>query len=105
MVAGRIRPGKTCDAPRSRSGRRGIKFAWQWGMDEQTIADHLALAERHVTEGRAHVAKQRGLIEKLRGGGHDTAQAEALLVEFESALHLQIEQRDRLIEELRERPP
>ena len=48
--------------------------------------DRLALAERHVVEGEIRVTHQVILIVQLRAQGHDTAQAENLLVEFERAL-------------------
>lgn len=44
------------------------------------------MAARHVREGERHVSRQVELIEELRVDGHDTSQAEDLLVEFKAIL-------------------
>jgi hypothetical protein len=46
----------------------------------------LEMAERHVREGAAHVARQKELLEQLRRDGHDDTQAEELLTVFEATL-------------------
>jgi len=46
----------------------------------------LAMADRHIAQGRARIAAQSLMIEGLRSEGHDTALAEALLVQMELAL-------------------
>ena len=46
----------------------------------------IEMAERHVRQGQAHVARQSELVEQLRVDGHDTRQAEELLTEFEAIL-------------------
>ena len=69
-------------------------------MDETIIQDHLALAERHVAQGRGHVVRQKQIIIDLRNGGHDTTMAETLLAEFEQTLRMHIADRDRLKREL-----
>jgi hypothetical protein len=51
-------------------------------VERSTIVEHLAQAERHVAQGAEHVAKQRGIVDQLARGGHDTAQAMALLEQF-----------------------
>jgi len=43
---------------------------------------HIALARQHVTSGRAIIARQRRLIEELRGQGHSTDRAEQMLDRF-----------------------
>lgn len=45
--------------------------------------EQLAMAERHVRDGRAIVARQRGLIERYRSRGHSTFASEELLSCFE----------------------
>ncbi len=52
-------------------------------MMEET---ELEMAERHVREAVAHIASQRELIDQLHFNGHNTAQAETLLLTFESTL-------------------
>jgi hypothetical protein len=71
-------------------------------MDKQMLADHLALAERHVHNGMDRVLRQGDLIFKLERTGHDTRQAKALLVQFEDLLAIFIADRDRLRAELSE---
>lgn len=47
---------------------------------------HLALAERHLVEAEARVARQRVLIEELATDGHDTHGAETLLATLLAAM-------------------
>jgi hypothetical protein len=69
-------------------------------MDRVMWEEHLAIAERHVAEGRQHVAHQRQIVLELRRNGHDAAQAQALLAQFEATLKLHTKDRDRLKAEL-----
>lgn len=46
------------------------------------------LACEHVIRGRAIVERQRTLIRRLRAARYDCRQAEDLLVQFESSLHM-----------------
>ena len=69
-------------------------------MDRVVIKDHLALAQRHVVQGRRHIARQKQIIVTLRKGGHDTAMARSLLINFEDAQKMHIADRDRLKKEL-----
>jgi hypothetical protein len=65
-------------------------------MDRQTLLDHLALAERHVSEGEIHVTRQRELVAKMERGGHETGLARALLLKFGELLAIHKADRDRL---------
>ena len=69
-------------------------------MDKALIRDHLALAERHVSQGYRHVAHQKQIICDLENGGHDTTTARSLLGNFEDVLRMHIADRDRLKKEL-----
>jgi hypothetical protein len=69
-------------------------------MDKSMIQDHLAIAERHVTEGLRHIAHQKRIIVDLTNGGHDTSVARSLLGNFEDVLKMHIADRDRLKKEL-----
>jgi len=71
-------------------------------MDRQMIIDHLELAERHVSEGAAHVEQQRQLVERLAHEGHYTDRSEAILAQFEDLLAMHIADRDRLQKTLEE---
>ena len=48
--------------------------------------DELAMAERHVRLGEAHVEGQKARIAQLRCAGLNTALAEQLLATFETTL-------------------
>ncbi|WP_201833803.1 hypothetical protein [Microvirga zambiensis] len=48
--------------------------------------EHLAKAERDIAEGERRVTRQMILIEKLRHDGHDTVEAEHLLLTLETTL-------------------
>jgi hypothetical protein len=69
-------------------------------MDRQTIAEHLALAERHVAEGQDHIERQRMVIAELERDRHDTTRAKELLDTFKTTQALHIADRDRLRQEL-----
>ncbi|MFZ5672597.1 MAG: hypothetical protein ACOZAM_06495 [Pseudomonadota bacterium] len=68
------------------------------------LIDHLAQAERHVAEGRKHIARQVDIIINLENLGHDTATARSLLANFEAIQQMHISDRDRLKRELAESP-
>jgi hypothetical protein len=65
-------------------------------MDRTVVEQHLAQAERHVTEGENHIARQRELIDELASGGHDLKAARDLLAQFEDVQTLHVADRDRL---------
>jgi hypothetical protein len=48
-------------------------------MDRVLIFEHLARAERHVSQGEGHLARQLRIIGELEQRGLDTRQAKALL--------------------------
>jgi hypothetical protein len=47
-------------------------------MTHYTAAD-LAMADRHIAEGEAHILRQEQLLTSLRRDGRPTAEAETLL--------------------------
>jgi hypothetical protein len=69
-------------------------------MDRQTLLDHLALAERHVSEGEIHVSHKRELVARMEHDGHETGMARALLRRFEELRAIHIADRDRLRREM-----
>ena len=71
-------------------------------VDRDAARRHLALANKHVSEGERRIDTQIALVARLERDGHDTFQAKSLLKQFENALCLQIETRNRIIEELAE---
>src|ERR1700730_155744 len=58
--------------------------------ETQTTEDWLSMAQRHVAEGEAHVARQETLIAGLDRDGHTelAAEARALLTTLETSLRL-----------------
>lgn len=64
------------------------------------IVEHLAMAERHVSEGLAHVERQKRIIADLERDGHDAGEARALLESFVELQELHEQDRDRLRREL-----
>ena len=69
-------------------------------IDRALWQEHLAQAERHVTLGETHVAKQRGIVAELERDGHDARIARDLLAELEQMQALHVANRDRLREDL-----
>ena len=52
----------------------------------QQERDHLALADRHIIEGRRRVANQTKLVETMARSGQDTVMAARLPRTFEETL-------------------
>jgi len=71
-------------------------------VERAIAAEHLELANRHVAEGQRRVEAQLTLIARLERDGHDSGPARELLRQFEKTLALQMETRDRIVEELRQ---
>jgi hypothetical protein len=70
--------------------------------DREIARQHLELANKHVAEGQKRIDAQLTLVAKLARDGHDTVQARMLLQQFEDTLALQLETRDRIVQELGE---
>ncbi len=70
-------------------------------MTKEQLQAHLRKAEAHVAQGREHVEKQQRLIAQLRNDGHDTTQARKLLDAFEATQKMHVEDRDRVLQELK----
>lgn len=70
-------------------------------MDQATLQDHLAEAERHVAEGKQRIVRQREVLRELERDAHADAAARAreLLAKFEETLALHTADRDRLRKE------
>jgi hypothetical protein len=68
--------------------------------DREPARKHLELANKHVAEGQKRIEAQLALVARLARDGHDTVQAQSLLQQFEETLALQIETRERIIDEL-----
>jgi hypothetical protein len=67
--------------------------------------EHLAIAERHITQGEGRVTAQMLRIEELRGAGHDVKEAEKFLTLLEATLSAWQEHRDEIFRDLaRHRP-
>jgi hypothetical protein len=71
-------------------------------FDRDSVSRHLELANKHVAGGQRRVEAQLELVLRLERDGHDTLQAKRLLEQFEQILALQIENRDRIVQELNE---
>ena len=72
------------------------------GMHRKMLIDHLAQAERHIAEGKVHVARERQIVEDLGRDSKDAGRSRKLLEQFEDTLETHIEERDRLLTELAE---
>ena len=70
-------------------------------MDRATLEQMLVQAERHVTLGEHHIARQREIIAKLERNGHDSTKAKELLAVFLATQVSHVIGRDRLLKELK----
>jgi hypothetical protein len=61
-------------------------------MDRARLLYDLEMAERHVAEGKGHIASQKRIVADLSRAGHDTTPSMKLLTMFEE-LQLQYESR------------
>ena len=66
-------------------------------MDLATIQDRIAMAERHVAEGAAHIQRQQALLSALKRDGHKIAVAAHVLQLLEETQEIFRADRDRLI--------
>jgi hypothetical protein len=69
-------------------------------MDRATIEDQLRATDAHIAIGRQDIAQQRETIGELRRAGHDTSIAYRLLLIYEEAQTMHIDNRDRLVRQL-----
>ena len=69
-------------------------------IDRALWQEHLAQAERHVTLGETHIAKQRAIVAELERDRRDARIARDLLAELEQMQTLHVANRDRLREDL-----
>jgi hypothetical protein len=69
-------------------------------MDRAMLVRHLAMAERHVADGREHVTRQQGIVSGLEaaglGGSHTADVARQLLHSMLKGQALFIGDRNRL---------
>jgi hypothetical protein len=66
-------------------------------MDQGTLQQHLAQAERHIARGVVHLARQRELIAELDRAGHDTEEARAILDTLMETQILHLQDRELLL--------
>jgi hypothetical protein len=71
-------------------------------VDQNLARQHLELANKHVADGQKRIEAQLALVARLERDGHDTVQAKSLLQQFEETLTLQLETRNRIVQELGE---
>ena len=69
-------------------------------MDRRFLEETLAIVEKHVALGEAHIVRQRQIASELRRDGHDPTQSEGLLASFEALQAMHLEHRDRIRLEL-----
>ena len=61
--------------------------------------DHLAAAQRHVSEGEQRVAHQQALIQQLAADGHDTTAAETFLRTLQETLGVMRQHLQQILDE------
>ncbi len=69
-------------------------------MDRQTLEEHLAVAEAHVTTGEDRLHRQREIIHELERDGQDTSQERELLAQYEGMQAMRLEDRERILSDL-----
>jgi len=69
-------------------------------IDRSTLLAHLAQAERHVSLGEAHIARQEALIIDLERDGHDTKDAVGVLGTLRETQTQHVLNVERLMKEL-----
>ena len=69
-------------------------------MNRAMVERHLKETEQHIMLGLKHLTRQHEIIAELRRDGHDTVQAEELLVTLEQSQELHNTTRARILDEL-----
>ena len=69
-------------------------------MDRPLLLRRLGEVEKHLAEVEQVMTRQRHVIDTIARGGHDTAEASALLREFQGIHATHLADRDRLRVEL-----
>lgn len=64
------------------------------------ILRHLALAPEHVAQAQEHVDRQQQVVVELERGGHNAAQASALLEQFQQSQTMHVADCEHLEREL-----
>ena len=64
--------------------------------------DHLVQTDRHIADCKAHIARQRQIIQRGIERGHDVQWAEELLGCFEASLRTLERHRQLILERLKE---
>jgi hypothetical protein len=64
------------------------------------LLDHLAMAERHIAEGKLRIERQQHLIVELERDSHDVKEASTIVGRMEQTQALHLEDRDRILEAL-----
>ena len=68
--------------------------------DLATEREHLTRADRDIVAGERRVTAQVLLIERFRGGGHDTREAERLLLTMQQSLETWQGHRNLILQEI-----
>jgi hypothetical protein len=63
---------------------------------------HLAVAERHIVQGKVLLERQEHLLVELERGGYHIADASAAVVTMKDTQTLHVEDRDRILKALEE---
>ena len=69
-------------------------------MDRRFLEENLAMVDRHVAGGEAHLLRQRQLVSDLLRDGLDTTESEKFLAQLEALQAMHLEHRDLLRLEL-----
>lgn len=68
--------------------------------DLQTEREHLSKADRHIVAGERRIAAQALLVGRLHRGGHDTGEAERLLLNLRQTLETWRDHREAILREI-----
>jgi hypothetical protein len=64
------------------------------------LCDELAVADRAVAEGQERIPRQAEVVCQLHAGGHDTTDAQNLLLVMQQSLDATNAQRQEIVQEL-----
>jgi hypothetical protein len=86
----------------SNSNRTVSQFAVVCLMDREMLQKRLEEAERHVAQGRRHIAEQEERVAGLARLGADMTEARKLLDNFYASQAQHIQHRDRILADLKD---
>ena len=71
-------------------------------LDREAEVRHLAQADMHISDAERKITHQSAIVEQMHAAGHDTKEADRMLVTFKEVLETLWAHRDLIIDTIRQ---